>query len=391
MTGRVGTRRGRGAPFRVVRLLVLATVVVGMVWLGPPAAAAPRLLLTPSAAEAGQPVQAVLSGFEDCTRQTPKDVAGQPGTVRLTWDDGRDAARPAQLAGGQATVSLTVPDDLAPGPHTMVADCVEIPVKLQAESPTFTVLPPAPTSTTPSPTPTSTTPSPTPTPTVETPTSQSPTDVLVPDLQGRTAAEAEAALVDVGLRLGRVDDTAVEDGVGVVDRQDPNAGERLAPGGTVDITLAAVVALVTVPDVVGLTAREAGRVLDAAGLQPPPVDAADLDQPVTGQSPVAGRSVPPESTVDLSLSSATAPMSLPWRAAAVVLAALAAASLVGRHLLRGRRDRRWVTEHVDVRPSAGGRHAEASTHRTSSERDLAVGLRGHRDDEGTQTLEEVHR
>jgi beta-lactam-binding protein with PASTA domain len=197
--------------------------------------------------------------------------------------------------------------------------------------------------------------------------------------------------VDVGLLLGQVDSSGVEDGVGVVDSQDPSAGTPAAPGSTVDITLAAVVALVTVPDVVGLTAREAGRALDAAGLQPPPVDAADLDRRVIGQSPIAGTAVPPASTVDVSLSSATTQTSLPWRAVAVVLAALAGASLLGRRLLRSRHDRRWVTEHVDVRPSAADRHAQAATHRTSSEQDLAVGLRGHRDDQGTQTLEEVHR
>ena len=49
-------------------------------------------------------------------------------------------------------------------------------------------------------------------------------DALVPDLRGKTATEAEAALVDVGLRLGRVDSTGVADGVGVVDGQDPAAG-----------------------------------------------------------------------------------------------------------------------------------------------------------------------
>ena len=385
MPRRTKSRRGRGAPHRAALPVLLATillvVVAGPAWAEP---GVPGVLLTPSAAEAGQPVQAVVSGYERCTRGAGRE----PGSVQLTWDDSRSFGKNTQLTDGQATVDATVPEDLAPGPHTVTAGCVEIPVKLPSVSPTFTVLEPTPPTPTPTPTPS---PTPTPrTPTV-TPTVTPPTDALVPDLRGKTATEAEAALVDVGLRLGRVDSTGVADGVGVVDGQDPAAGTRLALGRSVDVTLAAVLPLVTVPDVVGLTAREAGRVLDAVGLQPPPVDAADLDRRVTGQSPGAGSSVPAASTVDVSLSSATTATSLPWRATAVVLAGLAAAGLLGRHLLRGRHDRRWVAEHVDVRPSAGFRHPEADTHRTSPEPDLAVGLRAHRDDQGTQTLEEVHR
>lgn len=418
MSGRTASRRGGRRHALILALVVVLVALAGPVAvLGPASAAGRQVLLTPSAAEAGQPVQAVVSGFDECVGPTPTPapepapqpapgpvervvpgawtadlttpVTPPPGTVQLTWDDGRVAEPGVRLIGGQATADLTVPDDLAPGSHVLVAECVEIPVKLRTESPTFTVLEPTrPTDPTTPPTPL------TPTPTEVTPTTLPPTDVPVPDLRGKTATEAEAALVDVGLRLGRVDSTRVADGVGVVDQQDPPAGTRAAPGQAVDVTLAAVAPLVSVPDVVGLTAREADRVLDAAGLQPPPVDAADLDARVTGQSPDAGSAVPAATTVDLSLSSATAATaatSWPWRATAVVLAGLAAAGLLGRHLLRGRHDRRWVAEHVDVRPSAGFRHPETATHRTSSEPDLAVGLRGHRDDHGTQTLEEVHR
>ncbi|HEU4453577.1 MAG TPA: PASTA domain-containing protein, partial [Longimicrobium sp.] len=62
--------------------------------------------------------------------------------------------------------------------------------------------------------------------------------VRVPDLAGRTPAEAATLLRQAGLARGAVDSLASERAVGTVVRQAPAAGAEVAPGSTVALTLA---------------------------------------------------------------------------------------------------------------------------------------------------------
>ncbi len=336
-------RRFRGAS-SVVLLLVLVAVALGVATAAPVAAEnGAALALTPSAAEAGESTSAVASGFEECVQPPPPAdtsseepfsaprlaaTAPKPGTIRVTWAG--TTLTEAPLAGGAATVPLTVPLDTAPGIYEVGATCVQN--EKLTDTASYTVLPPA---------------APT---TVPTSPSTSPT---------RNSAPSSSATLPPGT-------TTL-----------PSPSPTTAPR------------TVLVPAVVGLTAREAVGRLAGAGLGAAPVDAGDLERRVEGQSPVAGTAVPVGSTVDLTLRGSPP---LPWRGATTGLATLAAAGLLGRHVLRGRLDRRWVGEHVDVRVGTDAAATEAVARPRSHEHDLAVRLRGYADGTGTQTLEEeAHR
>ncbi|NJP66000.1 Stk1 family PASTA domain-containing Ser/Thr kinase [Streptomyces spiramenti] len=98
--------------------------------------------------------------------------------------------------------------------------------------------------------------------------------VNVPDLNGRSVADARAALAGLGLAVAEVNS---EDGAppGVVIGQEPASGAAVAPGSPVTITVSTGPAQVTttpVPDVAGSRSMEAMGTLLEAGFM------ADLDQ-----------------------------------------------------------------------------------------------------------------
>jgi serine/threonine-protein kinase len=90
--------------------------------------------------------------------------------------------------------------------------------------------------------------------------------VEVPDLTGMTSDDAQKALEDVGLSLGKQTETdSVDQRKGRVISSSPSAGESVAKDTKVDIEVAS--GQVQVPNVVGQTVEEAQKALSGAKLK----------------------------------------------------------------------------------------------------------------------------
>lgn len=132
--------------------------------------------------------------------------------------------------------------------------------------------------------------------------------VTVPDLTGKTAAEAQLALTSVGLVLGTEtptpDDTAIK---GTIIGQDPVAGESLEKGQAVNVKVSNGRGATTVPDLVDLaTTMDARSALESAGLSLGKITPKDSDKPegtILEQSPAAGNLVEAGTRVDVVVSS----------------------------------------------------------------------------------------
>jgi beta-lactam-binding protein with PASTA domain len=130
--------------------------------------------------------------------------------------------------------------------------------------------------------------------------------VEVPDVIGLPLAQTVAALTDADLRLGEVSYTSqipagLEEGETVA--QDPAAGTKVEPESGVDLLVAGQ-AQIEVPEVLGLMVDEATQTLEAAGFVVKVVEVEDEAEAgtVVDQSPEAGGSVVPGSTVTLVVS-----------------------------------------------------------------------------------------
>jgi beta-lactam-binding protein with PASTA domain len=99
-------------------------------------------------------------------------------------------------------------------------------------------------------------------------TSGTPTGITVPDLSGKSLAEATAALLSLGLAPGKISVVANDKPPGTVSDQDPQARTQVAPEQLVDLSLAIGSLLVTVPaNIVGQPQAAAEQMLRDAGLQ----------------------------------------------------------------------------------------------------------------------------
>lgn len=131
--------------------------------------------------------------------------------------------------------------------------------------------------------------------------------VRVPNLAGRTLAEAAVLLRQSRLSRGAVDSAASDRAAGTVARQSPAAGAEVAPGSSVAITLAQA-AMVAVPNVVGSTPDAARRAVIAAGLRAGSVDTVTREEPgasVVRQSIAAGTRVRAGTALDLRIAMGT--------------------------------------------------------------------------------------
>jgi serine/threonine-protein kinase len=130
--------------------------------------------------------------------------------------------------------------------------------------------------------------------------------VTVPDVVGKTQADATRALEDVGLKVGQITET--RDAVaasGTVLLQDPAAGADVDDGAAVALTVSSGPGTAAVPDVVGLTRADAEAALADAGLVPASVLQYDLTAPVgevVDQLPAAGEQATPGTQVGLMVS-----------------------------------------------------------------------------------------
>ena len=172
-------------------------------------------------------------------------------------------------------------------------------------------------------------------------------EVVVPDLVGKEVADAQAALLAGKLELGLV--TGSGD---VVRAQDPPAGERALAGSSVNISVESSiepVALATVPDLVGLTVPDARQACEDVGLVLG--DTPSTESEISSQQPVAGLLVPVGSTVTVAF-----PEPTDWTRIAVgvgLLVLLVAAAAAATVAVRRHRERLWVRSHVDLAPDPG--------------------------------------
>jgi serine/threonine-protein kinase len=136
---------------------------------------------------------------------------------------------------------------------------------------------------------------------------ESPALVPIPNLEGSSVEEAEAALLELELEpagpQAEPSDTVDE---GLVTRSDPASGEEVEPGSTVTIFVSSGPDQVSVPLVTCLSFGSAQNKIEQAGLIP--VDSPDtvalnsqcpLGNKVAVQDPPSGTLVQPGSTVTL--------------------------------------------------------------------------------------------
>lgn len=137
----------------------------------------------------------------------------------------------------------------------------------------------------------------------------SPTTVVVPDLKGKTLAQAQRIVESKSLKL-EVAREAYNESVapGRIISQSPSAGEKIRKDGTVGVVLSRGLQTVKVPDLVGKTVDEADAVLKSAGLSVGKIERIYSDEPedtVIRQSPKPGAKVEKGSAVDITLSQGT--------------------------------------------------------------------------------------
>jgi len=132
--------------------------------------------------------------------------------------------------------------------------------------------------------------------------------ITVPDVRGKTAKEAQAALSAVGLSV-RATATRADPQVpaGRVISQTPGAGASAARGDSVDLVVSSGPGQVRLPDVVNQPIDAATAALTGAGLKVDPVLVPDkaASGTVVASDPVAGQSVDAGSTVTLQVANGT--------------------------------------------------------------------------------------
>ena len=127
--------------------------------------------------------------------------------------------------------------------------------------------------------------------------------VRIPDVVGMTEEEATEELETAGFDV-QVDERPSEKDEGEVIKQDPKAGRKLEEGETVTITVSTGVEQVEVPDVGGLSFKEARDLIEAEGLvvgDVTRVESEEEEGTVLDQDPAAGTEVDVDSPVDLEL------------------------------------------------------------------------------------------
>jgi eukaryotic-like serine/threonine-protein kinase len=134
-----------------------------------------------------------------------------------------------------------------------------------------------------------------------------PEAVTIPDLQGQSVADAQAALLDLGLVPdGPQQEPSDTVDQGLVTRTDPAAGQDVDPGSSVTIFTSSGPEQVTVPFVTCQSFGSAQNEIENAGLQPAISDSKVAINPqcphgnkVAQQDPASGTAVAPGTTVTL--------------------------------------------------------------------------------------------
>ena len=127
-------------------------------------------------------------------------------------------------------------------------------------------------------------------------------DITIPDLQGMSFDQAREKLKALGLSIGKISytsDTSKDDGV--VISQGLQAGGKASKGTTVDITINQTKStMVEIPNVVGMTIKEAKEALGNLGLSISKISGSNEDTAVVSAvSPAPGSSVKRDESVTL--------------------------------------------------------------------------------------------
>ena len=127
-------------------------------------------------------------------------------------------------------------------------------------------------------------------------------DITIPDLQGMSFDQAREKLKSLGVSIGKVtyvSDTSKDDGV--VISQGLQAGGKASKGATVDITVNQTKSsTIEIPNVVGMTIKEAKEALGNLGLSISKISGSNEDTAiVTDVSPAPGSSVKRDESVSL--------------------------------------------------------------------------------------------
>ena len=129
--------------------------------------------------------------------------------------------------------------------------------------------------------------------------------VIVPDVTGQPASEAEVAIQDAGLRISTEPESSVEVEPGLVIATEPPAGAEVEAGTTVTMFISTGPASVVIPDVTGETQEEATLILEDLGLVVATVEDASNEVEeglVITTTPLAGTEVDEGSTVTMTVS-----------------------------------------------------------------------------------------
>ena len=127
-------------------------------------------------------------------------------------------------------------------------------------------------------------------------------DITIPDLQGMSFDQAREKLKALGLSIGKISyesDSSKDDGV--VISQGLQAGGKASKGATVDITINQTKStMVEIPNVVGMTIKEAKEALGNLGLSISKISGSNEDSAVvTAVSPAPGSSVKRDESITL--------------------------------------------------------------------------------------------
>ena len=127
-------------------------------------------------------------------------------------------------------------------------------------------------------------------------------DITIPDLQGMSFDQAREKLKSLGLSIGKVtyvSDTSKDDGV--VISQGLQAGGKASKGATVDITVNQTKSsTIEIPNVVGMTIKEAKEALGNLGLSISKISGSNEDTAIVKDvSPAPGSSVKRDESVSL--------------------------------------------------------------------------------------------
>ena len=144
-----------------------------------------------------------------------------------------------------------------------------------------------------------------------------PDKVIVPDVTGKAAADAETEIVDAGLVAGTSEEASDDVEAGRVIETDPAAGTEVDAGSTVTIAVSTgpeAPATIPVPDVVGLAEADAQAALEAEGFAVTTSEQAS-DEIEAGlvieTNPSAGTEVAPETAVAMAVSTGPEDVEVP--------------------------------------------------------------------------------